>query len=146
MIALILDKNNSVIQSMTRATILSIKNYFNINKDSENAILIDREKEIEGDIIVESDRLVVGSKKDFFIEKNKTGAFNFEYYNTLLAEEISDNKIIANLIHVYNGGSIDTVPYIMNYEETYIEIETKFETIEIILDFKKYSRQELLKM
>jgi hypothetical protein len=146
MIALILDKNNSVIQSMNRATIFSIKNYFNINKDSETAITIDREKEIEGDITLESERLLISKKKDFFIEKIKTGSFNFDYYSTLLAEEISDNKIIANLIHVYNGGSLDTVPYLMSYEEKYIEVETKFEIIEIILDFKKYNKEEILKM
>jgi hypothetical protein len=66
------------------------------------------------------------------------------YYTSEISDPIILDKVNQNLLHIYNGGSQDTVPNPMPYSKEQIVIENIFNKKSEIANLVVYSRQQII--
>jgi hypothetical protein len=144
MIALILNNKNTIIESIVMASKTNIKSFFYNNVDADSAILIDRQDHLDGSILIQDSVITTGHYEDEFLSVVLEGVFDIDKYQLIPASDIYDSRIISNLIHVYNGGQLQDVPFPMPYRKEFMNIVNSFNEKEKIYEFTRYSKEQIL--
>jgi hypothetical protein len=115
--ALIFDTYLKKIECLNDATHLSIKNYFIFNLEAQFAVFISESFNESANAILKDGVVLLGSYDQIEKSYEVSGVFDLHYYSTTedTFDEVTTEKINENLLHVFNGGTVDTVPNPMPY-------------------------------
>lgn len=145
--AIIFNSQGRKIESLLLASQESLKNYFIYNDDADRAVFIDNDQHLQNELILIDTRIDRG----YYEEQTKviatSGVFNFDHYQGVeFIDDTPENilKINENLIHIYNGGSIEDVPYPMPYSIDKIVKKEEFVILERLENLIVYTRENIL--
>lgn len=120
------------IEHFTNCTWQHIKNYLQVNSECRFIGVIDYNDMISGEAVVEDYKIFFGKSIDKRKLRNITINFDFVFFNENIdiinSQEYINlrSNIIENLIHIYNGGSVDSVPFPMPVTKTIETTSTEF--------------------
>jgi hypothetical protein len=145
--AIIFDNQGRKIESLLLASQESLKNYFMYNDEADRAVFIENDQHLQNELILIDTRIDRG----YYEEQTKvitiSGVFNFDHYQGAeFIDDIPENifKINENLIHIYNGGSIESVPYPMPYSIDKVIEKEEFVILERLENLIVYTRENIL--
>lgn len=145
--AIIFDNQGRKIESLLLASQESLKNYFMYNDEADRVVFIENDQHLQNELILIDTRIDRG----YYEEQTKvitiSGVFNFDHYQGgEFIDDIPENifKINENLIHIYNGGSIESVPYPMPYSIDKVIEKEEFVILERLENLIVYTRENIL--
>ena len=130
--AIIFDKDMRRLEHFTNCTWQHIKNYIKVDQNIAFIGIINSEEYIDGEAIVENSKVIFGKTIETRKLKELTVNFDFNFFeyniNVINSEPylVNKDKIIKNLIHIYNGGSVESVPFPMPVTKIIETLTTEF--------------------
>ena len=145
--AIIFNNQGRKIESLLLASKDSLKNYFMYNDEADRAVFIENDQHLQNELILIDTRIDRG----YYEEQTKvitiSGVFNFDHYQGVeFIDDTPENilKINENLIYIYNGGSIESVPYPMPYSVDKVVEKEEFVILERLENLIVYTRENIL--
>jgi hypothetical protein len=143
------NKDMKRIEQFNNCTWHHVKNYLQVDANVEFVGVIDSDEQLDGEILVENNVALFG--KTNYKRKLREYTVNFDHVmfdlnpDLINSEEYLDKKseIIQNLIHIYNGGTVETVPYPMPLTRISETIDVQFIKDKEI-PITVYSKQEVI--
>lgn len=131
--AIFFDVNGKKLESLLNATTENVNGYFINNNDAYKCALVDISEHINNEVLLGVTSIIVGSTQSVSSIEISEGQFDFDYYSNtsdIFPDDLTQ-KININLIHIYNNGSVDTVPFPIPYSK---QIETT--SMSFVADFE----------
>lgn len=115
--ALIFDSSFKKVECIENASHLSIKNYFAFNLEAQFAAFVFEPFNESAIAMLENGVILLGRYEQIEKSYEVSGVFDLQYYSTTqdTFDESTTQKINENLMYVFNGGSVETVPNPMPY-------------------------------
>lgn len=144
---IIFNEHMKRIEHFTNCTWHHVKSYLEINSNVSFIGAINSDTFLDGEILIESSKIFFGRTSQITKLRQITLNFDKDFFESSIdvinSEEYINIRanIIENLIHIYNGGSVDSVPFPMPVTKT-IETNSIEFTKEAEQDIQIYSLQQ----